>query len=386
MASAIIIGGGPAGSLAGLLLARAGFSVRLLEQHAFPRDKVCGECLSALGIDVLERAGVSSKLEPLSPVRLTRTLLHPLDGPTIEVPLPRVMWGLTRHAMDLALLNAAVVAGVTLLQPARCERVIWNQMSEDGVDAPKPETQTGRRNNPSVVWRDLKTNSVVKTSADWVIVADGKGSFLGRPAVSSGDLGIKTHFKNVNGPRDAIELFAGYGHYGGFAAVESGRWNAAFSVPSDRVRASGGDIQKLFDQITRQIPSLSERLRGATRSGAWLASPLPRAPVSKRWPVGVIPLGNAAAALEPVGGEGMGLALRSAELAVEAILESETRGNRAPIEDLPAAFNQLWHTRRAVCRGIARLFSNPAMADAVSPIMANYPGIPAAVMRWAGKR
>jgi len=55
MRTATVIGAGPAGSTAAMLLARAGWSVTLVEQHRFPRDKVCGECLSALGIDVLTR-------------------------------------------------------------------------------------------------------------------------------------------------------------------------------------------------------------------------------------------------------------------------------------------------------------------------------------------
>ena len=57
-ADVTIIGAGPAGSTAAILLARAGWDVTLVEQSRFPRDKVCGECLSALGFDVLERLGL----------------------------------------------------------------------------------------------------------------------------------------------------------------------------------------------------------------------------------------------------------------------------------------------------------------------------------------
>jgi 2-polyprenyl-6-methoxyphenol hydroxylase-like FAD-dependent oxidoreductase len=370
--SALIIGGGPAGSLAGLLLARAGFDVALFEQHAFPRDKVCGECLSAMGIDVLGRAGVCDVLRELEPALLRRSLLHPLNGPTIELALPRTMWGMTRWAMDAALLDAAVAAGVQLHQPARCERIV-------------PASQTEPRRPASILWRELRTNITTETFADWIFVADGKGSLLGRSPAATGDLGIKTHFENVNGPRDAIELFAGRGHYGGLAAVEGHRWNAAFSIPAERVRRhGGGDLQKLFDAVTGEIPSLGQRLAGARRVSPWLASPLPRFAVAHRWPERVIPLGNAAAALEPVGGEGMGLALRSAELAAAAVIAAG-HGDMSPVQKLPQQFSQLWKTRRMVCRAIAKLFSNPSMADAIAPLMAANPGIPATVMRWAGK-
>jgi 2-polyprenyl-6-methoxyphenol hydroxylase-like FAD-dependent oxidoreductase len=55
---AVVIGGGPAGSTAALLLARAGWTVALVEQAVFPRRKVCGEFLSATNIPLLQELGV----------------------------------------------------------------------------------------------------------------------------------------------------------------------------------------------------------------------------------------------------------------------------------------------------------------------------------------
>ena len=44
---AVIVGAGPAGSTAAILLARAGWRVALVERQTFPRRKVCGECIAA---------------------------------------------------------------------------------------------------------------------------------------------------------------------------------------------------------------------------------------------------------------------------------------------------------------------------------------------------
>src|SRR4051812_8660780 len=115
MSNAVVIGAGPAGSFAALLLARAGWSVILVEQHRFPRDKVCGECLSATGMDVLTRAGVASF--PVAPIELNYTLLHAHDGSSCEVKLPRPMWGLSRHVLDHHLLESARAAGAEIRQP-----------------------------------------------------------------------------------------------------------------------------------------------------------------------------------------------------------------------------------------------------------------------------
>src|SRR5436305_14411939 len=55
---ALIIGGGPAGATAAILLAEAGWSVALIERKQFPRRKVCGEYLSATNWPLLSRLGI----------------------------------------------------------------------------------------------------------------------------------------------------------------------------------------------------------------------------------------------------------------------------------------------------------------------------------------
>jgi 2-polyprenyl-6-methoxyphenol hydroxylase-like FAD-dependent oxidoreductase len=60
---ALIVGAGPAGATAAILLAEAGWSVALVEKAPFPRRKVCGEFLSATNLPLLRRLGVAERYE-----------------------------------------------------------------------------------------------------------------------------------------------------------------------------------------------------------------------------------------------------------------------------------------------------------------------------------
>src|SRR5436305_1073992 len=121
MPSAAIIGAGPAGSTAAILLARAGWHITLIEQHPFPRDKVCGECLSALGITVLQHLNLTNQIRAHDPVELTQATLYATSSERADLPLNAPMWGVSRRLLDALLLDAARDACAQLMQPARCE-------------------------------------------------------------------------------------------------------------------------------------------------------------------------------------------------------------------------------------------------------------------------
>lgn len=348
-----IIGAGPGGALAAILLARRGWDVTLIEQHRFPRDKVCGECVSALGVEALGRSGLIPELQDAGAIRLTRAILHDRNGNRVESLLPRPMLGISRRAMDDLLLQAARRAGAALLQPVRVEAMQFD---------------AGNPFNSSVHLRirDLQNNALRTLTPSLVILADGKSALPSSPPKASGDIGIKAHWENVSGPRDAIELFGCAGCYGGLAPIEADRCNTAFSVPAARLRAHRGDIDALFEELLGENPSLCRRLAGAKRIGGWLAAPLPRFGVARKWRPNVIPVGNAAAALEPIGGEGMGLALRSSELAANALTEHRAAWNEVRARRLRRAYERLWRPRSVACRAAAKVVSSPYGAAALA--------------------
>jgi flavin-dependent dehydrogenase len=238
-----------------------------------------------------------------------------------------------------------------------------------------------------VLWRDLARNETRSVNADHVLIADGKGSLIRAEGRPTSTFGIKAHFADVRGPRDAIELFGVNGHYGGLAPVEDDLWNASFAVPAARVQACRGDIEILWERIVSENQALSARMRGARLAGRWLASPLPRFGVTSfhAWPARVIPIGNAAAALEPIGGEGIGLAMRSAQLAAVAIAEAIDKNRAVDTRGLQHQFDRLWQVRRLACRAAGFLLSRPRLADWLTRSLQPGDLLPILGLKLAGK-
>jgi len=359
MLDVLIIGGGPAGALAALLLARASLRVALVEQHRFPRPKVCGDCLSPLAQQVLDRARLLPAVHAAGPAILRRTSLISGDGRMLTIDLPTPMLGVSRASLDDLLLRTAIDAGTTLRQPCRCEQVV-----------PIPQI------------RDLTSNQIEQLPARYVVLADGKATLGSRRPAPTGDFGVQASFADVDGSRDVIELFGLRGCYCGLAAIEADLWNLALSVPAARLRQAGGHLDELLDEFTAENSALRGRLSKAKRIGAWQTSPLPRFGVARRWPAGIIPVGNAAAALEPIGGQGIGLALRSGELAANAIAMAIARNRPVDVAGLRREFNRLWRLPRLACRAAAILLSHRPLCRIALCLANQAPAAPTLALQW----
>lgn len=352
-----IIGAGPAGCVSAILLGRAGLDVTLIEQHRFPRDKVCGECVSATGAKVLRDLQVQGDF-----AQLTRALFFAHGGSSLKINLPQPMWGITRARLDSILLNVAAKV-CRAEQPARCESI-------------RAQDKTMR-----VAIRRTETNELIENSFDLILRAEGKSSDTGR----SDDFGMKAHFRNIDAPADAIEIFGVGGHYGGIAPVGGGVSNFSFSVPATRINRCRGDFDALLTNIVQENRELFRQMRNAQRIGEWMAAPLKRYGVADTWPANQIPIGNAAAAIEPIGGEGMGLAMRSAQLAAEEIIAAHREGRAINTNELRRQFRALYSTRGMICRLAAKVVSRPAVASPLLEFLNCSPALTRAALHLIGK-
>lgn len=320
----IVLGAGPAGSIAALLLARRGARPILIDQNPEVGDAICGGFLSWRTAQTLRNIGCDP--ETFGARRVTRLRIF-AGSRQAEVPLPEMAYGLSRHALDSALRARAVEMGAQL-------EIDHARRATSGIVAGKRQ-----------IWKSPA-----------IFLATGKHDVRGqrRPRHATDPaLGVRVRLpaaadleRLIGG---AIELHLFPGGYAGIVVQEDGSANICLALRKSAFAKVGGDPSAIFQELTLDNPHFARRMN-YNRVGIPVdtIAAVPYGWIARDTEEGVYRLGDQAAVIPSLAGEGMAIALASAKAAVDSYLNGKgsahfqrTFGRRAAQPVGVAKF--LWH-------------------------------------------
>ncbi|CAG1015039.1 Menaquinone reductase [Burkholderiaceae bacterium] len=318
----LIVGAGPAGCAAAITLARQGVDVVLVDQHPFPRDKVCGDGLIPDSHNALRKLGVLDEVMTLAQPAGHVRCIGPRGG---QIDVPGTLAVLPRKELDLVLCRAAVTAAARMFAPVRFAAPI-----EEG----------GR-----VVGAKLTAGEAThELRADWVLIATGAvpqalmAAGMSQRHTPSG-VALRGYVKNpaMVGRIDKLEIVwhrALSPGYGWIFPCRDGVFNVGVGIADSHDEHRDGKLTKkeinlrqVFDDFTRVYAPARELIEG----GEWI-SPLKGAPLrctlegARFSRPGLIVTGEAAGSTYSFSGEGIGKALETGILAAEAVLGGRGAG------------------------------------------------------------
>lgn len=321
---AIIVGAGPAGSTAAILLAQAGWSVAVVEKHAFPRRKVCGECIAATNLPLLDALGVSVPFDALAGPELRRVGLfvgtHMLTAALPRDTASRHPWGkaLGREHLDTLLLQRAATVGATVWQPWTVKR-----LTREGIrhvcHVSAPESGASQTLTASVL---------ITAHGSWERDPAGEGTT--RASRASDLFAFKGTFRDAGIAPGLLPVLAFAGGYGGMVLGDHGLTTLAFCIRRDALRDSRARHRGLKAAVAAAACVQEEcvgarlALADAALAAPWLSIGPIRPGIRGPWRgEGVFAIGNAAGEAHPILGEGISMAIQSAWLLCERLLARE---------------------------------------------------------------
>jgi flavin-dependent dehydrogenase len=364
----VILGAGLAGSSLAKVLSELGWDVLLLERRHFPHHKVCGEFLSPESQASLRAMGLYEPVKALGPAPMTRAKLVSRRGVTLQMALPGCAWGMSRFALDAALAAAAVQAGGEL---------------QTGVTA---TSVTGGDNGFEVALRSAA--GAVSVQARAIIAACGRYSRphlppRSDPASRQTYVGVKCHYENISMPPEVM-LFFFPGGYAGVSPIEGNRVNFCLLATGATLDSAGKNKRALLERAVQLNPALQQRLSGGKilPETEVAVAPVDTGRPARPWD-GMACLGDTAVMMPPLCGDGMAMALRSAELC--APLTHDFLRGKLPLAAWEAGYQTLWHAefdrRVRLGRGLQTILGAPILSDVFMSLGRLVPALAAVLMR-----
>jgi len=343
-ADILIIGGGLAGLVSAIHLLRAGRSVTLIEKHGYPRHKVCGEYISNEVLPYLKSLG----LDPfaLGAKSIDKLQVTTITNKVIEADLPLGGFGISRYTLDHALYKLACAQGLEFIE----DKVTAVEFKADGF-----EVTTGTEKN--------FTSTIV-------IGAFGKRSALDKKMDrefvkhDAPYLAVKAHYEG-DFPDHLVALHNFKGGYCGVSKVENDRINLCY-ITDYQAFKKFKNIDEFQAEVLCKNRHLNEILK---HSKMTFGSPLTISQISfskkKSIERSMLMCGDSAGMIHPLCGNGMSMAIHSAQIASEEIIDyfRSSGRDRASLEkNYSTRWNAAFRSRLRTGRMLASLFRSDRMS------------------------
>jgi geranylgeranyl reductase family protein len=318
----LVVGAGPAGSACAQLLARAGLHTLLIDQYAFPRDKVCGDGLIPDAHAALKRLGVFAEVAAQAQRVGHIGCVGPRGG---RIDVPGSLSVLPRKVLDDILCRAAVSAGARLFAPARFEAPLL----EGGRVAGALVKQGGAVHEVRAPWVVLATGAVPKA-----LMAAG----LCERQTPSG-IALRGYVENHAMASRITEMEVVWHKklrpgYGWIFPCRDGVFNIGVGLAHSHGKGRDGrrtmqdiNLREVFAAFCEFYAPARELMQGGTLlgdvKGAPLRCSLEGAAYSRP---GLLATGEAVGSTYAFTGEGIGKAMETGMLAAEALVAAQRAG------------------------------------------------------------
>ncbi len=359
----MVIGGGLAGLVSALGLARAGLQVALVEKKAYPFHRVCGEYISNEALPYLRRLGV--QISRLAPARISRFMLTSPTGNALHAKLDLGGFGLSRYTLDHYLYELAQQQGVEFVLQQTVQQVNFDQN----------EFTTHLSNGKSI-------------NAQVVIGAFGKRSNLDRQLqrgffkARSPYVGVKYHIK-YDFPRDLIALHNFNDGYAGTSAIEDGKYCLCYLTTRDNLKKHGS-IPAMEQAILYRNP----HLRSIFEEAEFL---YPQPEVINEISFAtktcvenhMLMCGDAAGMITPLCGNGMAMAIHAAKIATDQthLYFAGGRSRQELEQQYTLAWQNQFASRLRLGRTVQQLFGGPLLSEAAVGLLKTVPPAVRLIMR-----
>jgi len=368
----VIVGAGPSGSACAYWLAKAGWSVCLVEKKTFPREKTCGDGLTPRSVYQLQAMGLEREVarhahryNGLRAFGFGATLA--MNWP--EHPkFPNYGYTITRFNLDGLVAEHAQTQGATLLNGVEV------------VDLLEPRDASGARlkGAKGVVVKEKDTGTVADLRGRYVVVADGQNSRLGRELGVTRNkawpmgMALRGYYTSARHDEPWIDSHLDIRDpkgkvvpgYGWIFPLGDGRVNVGVGLLSTGGAWKGVNTTKLQEYFVAQTAEawgLNDETCCGPATGGRLPMGLALGPhVGEN----TLTIGDAAGAVNPFNGEGIAYGYETGRLAASVVGEALLANDPALLAHYDELLDEAYGDYYKVARAFVRVISEPRILSA----------------------